>query len=174
MFAKKTLWWPACSQRDEPVRAFAACLRGQAGVCNYKKNWTYSLVVDFSDIMFRDTLTRGLEDEEIRMDVLGQSRQDMILDEVLQYVVAKESSKRSASRLLEGGSTMTASAASSYKRRNGGRSPTSILTSHASSVNKRQATRNPSIEMFNESLASNSELTETESETQPSRTSESF
>ena len=104
--------------RDEPVRAFAARLRGQAGVCNYTTDCTCTLVVDFSDIMVRDALIRGLEDDDIRLDILGQSQQDMRLDEVLQYVEAKESGKRSASRLLEGGATTTAAAAaSSYKRR---------------------------------------------------------
>ncbi len=104
--------------RDEPVRAFAARLRGQAGVCNYTTDCTCTLVVDFSDIMVRDALIRGLEDDDIRLDILGQSQQDMRLDEVLQYVEAKESGKRSASRLLEGGATTAAAAvASSYKRR---------------------------------------------------------
>jgi len=69
--------------RDEPVRAFAARLRGQAGVCNFKKECTCASVVDFSDIMIRDTLIRGLEDEEIRLDILGQSKQDMNLEDVL-------------------------------------------------------------------------------------------
>ena len=102
--------------RDKPVRAFAARLRGQVSVCNYKKDCTCSLVVDFSDIMFRDTLIRGLEDEEICLDVLGQPKQDISLEKVLQYVKAKESGKR----LLEGGTTTTTTtqaAASSYKRR---------------------------------------------------------
>ena len=108
--------------RDEPVRAFAfaARLRGQASVCNYKKDCTCSLVVDFSDIMVRDTLIRGLEGEEIRLDVLGQPKQDISLEKVLWYVEAKESGKRSAGRLLEGDTTTTttiAAAASSYKRR---------------------------------------------------------
>ena len=105
--------------RDEPVRAFAARLRGQAGVCNYKQECPCSLIVDFSDVMVRDALIRGLEDEEIRLDVLGLSQQDMDLDHVLQYVEAKESGKRSAGRLLAGGAaaTTTAAAASSYRRK---------------------------------------------------------
>ena len=104
--------------RDEPVRTFAARLRGQAGVCNFKKECTCASVVDFSDIMIRDTLIRGLEDEEIRLDILGQSKQDMNLEDVLQFVEAKESGKRSAGRLTETATTaVTAATTSSYRRR---------------------------------------------------------
>ena len=105
--------------RDEPVRAFAARLRGQASVCNYKKDCTCNLIVDFSDIMIRDALIRGLEDEEIRLDILGRPEQDMSLEKVLQYVEAKESGRRSAGRLQHtaSGTTTTAAATSSYKRR---------------------------------------------------------
>ena len=67
--------------------------------------------------MVRDALIRGLEDEEIRLDILGQYKQDMNLDEVLQYIEAKESGKCSAGRLLEGGTTANAATTSSYKRR---------------------------------------------------------
>ena len=73
--------------------------------------------------MVRHTLIRGLEDEEIRLDFLGQPKQDISLEKVLQYVEVKEGDKRSAGCLLEGGTitttttTTTAAAASSYKRR---------------------------------------------------------
>nr|KAG5707435.1 hypothetical protein BaRGS_011939 [Batillaria attramentaria] len=81
--------------RDEPVRAFAARLRGQAGVCNFRVNPSLAChaEVDYSNIMIRDVLIRGLEDEEIRLDILGESRQDMSLEDALQYVEAKESGK---------------------------------------------------------------------------------
>ena len=73
------------------------------------------LSVDYSDIMIRDVLIRGLDDEEIRLDVLGESRQDMSLEDALSYVEAKESGKRSASRLIGDSSINTAAAMSSYK-----------------------------------------------------------
>ena len=104
--------------RDEPVRAFAARLRGQAGVCNFSircPSDTCGNSVDYSDIMIRDVLIRGLDDEEIRLDVLGESRQDMSLEDALSYVEAKESGKRSASRLIGDSSINTAAAMSSYK-----------------------------------------------------------
>ncbi|KAK7498143.1 hypothetical protein BaRGS_00010731 [Batillaria attramentaria] len=104
--------------RDEPVRAFAARLRGQAGVCNFRVNPSLAChaEVDYSNIMIRDVLIRGLEDEEIRLDILGESRQDMSLEDALQYVEAKESGKRSASRLVESSQPSMAAATSSYKR----------------------------------------------------------
>ena len=101
--------------RDEPVRAFAARLRGQAGVCNFSVKCSCQLPVDYSDIMVRDVLIRGINDEDIRLDILGEARQDMSLEEALHYVEAKESGKRSASRLVENGPSIIA-ATSSYKR----------------------------------------------------------
>ena len=106
--------------RDEPVRAFAARLRGQAGVCNYRVKCPSEVCnasVDYSGIMVRDALIRGLNDEEIRLDILGESRQDMSLEDALSYAEAKESGKRSASRLLiEDSPVVTTAAVSSYRR----------------------------------------------------------
>ena len=50
--------------------------------------------------MVRDTLIRGLEDPEIRQDILGHENQDMALELVLKLVEAKESGKRSEASLL--------------------------------------------------------------------------
>ena len=104
--------------RDEPVRAFAARLRGQAGVCSFSikcPSDTCGSSVDYSDIMIHDALIRGLNDEEIRLDILGESRQDLSLEDTLSYVEAKESGKRSASHLIGDSSIITAAAMSSYK-----------------------------------------------------------
>ena len=105
--------------RDETVRAYCARLRGQAGICKFSKKklctCELEVEVDYSSDIIRDTLIRGLEDDDIRLDVLGQCRQDLSLDETLQIVEAKESGKRSAG-LLNPTATITANAASSYKR----------------------------------------------------------
>ena len=66
--------------------------------------------------MIRDALIKGLTDDEIRLDILGESKQDMSLEEVLKFAEAKESGKRSAGRLLGGGTTSTAAVTSSYKQ----------------------------------------------------------
>ena len=66
-------------------------------------------------IMVKDVLCRGLEDNEIQMDLPGDQNQDMSLEEALRFVEAKEAGKRSASRLLLPYVT-DAVAGSSYRR----------------------------------------------------------
>ncbi|KAK7489551.1 hypothetical protein BaRGS_00019185 [Batillaria attramentaria] len=102
LYARKMSWLRAytynkCAKTaTSPVRAFAARLRGQAGVCNIRvkcPSLDCHAEVDYSNIMILDVLIRGLEDEEIRLDILGESRQDMSLEDTLRYVEAKESGK---------------------------------------------------------------------------------
>ena len=104
--------------RDEPVRAYAARIRGQAGVCQYTTECgSCKQQVDYSDEMVRDTIIRGLEDNDIRLDILSDTNQAMTVEQTITLVEAKESGKRSASRLLGGDSISTAAAAqSSYRR----------------------------------------------------------
>ena len=71
--------------------------------------------------MVRDALIRGLVDEEIRLDILGETKQDMTLETVIAYIEAKESGKRSASRILGEAPTSTAAITSSYRRQVKGR-----------------------------------------------------
>ena len=52
------------------------------------------------EAILRDVLCRCLADNEIQMDLLGDSNQDMTLEQVLRFVEAKEAGKRSAARLL--------------------------------------------------------------------------
>ena len=85
--------------RDEPVRAFSARVKGQAGVCQYSVQCECGAQVSYSDPMIRDTLIVGLADDDIRLDVLGQTKQDMSLDETTRFIEAKESGKRSAGHL---------------------------------------------------------------------------
>ncbi|KAJ8369166.1 hypothetical protein SKAU_G00091940 [Synaphobranchus kaupii] len=83
---------------EEPIRSFHARIKGQADTCK------------------RDTTQcdcprhRGLAD----FDLLGEKNQDMPLKDMIEYIEAKESGKRSASRLLDPQSTDTIS--SSYRR----------------------------------------------------------
>ena len=88
--------------RDEPVRTFAARARGQARTCKFTQDCPqYSTAVDFTDTMIRDVVTRGLDDQEIQQDLLGDRNQEPCLEEVIQFVESKESGKRSAIRLLD-------------------------------------------------------------------------
>ena len=105
--------------RDEPIRSFCARLRGQASVCNFKKKCPCAEPqdVDYSDDMIRDCLIRNIQDEEIKLDVLGQVNQEISLDEALQLIEAKESGKRSATRLLDTSTVQQSAAMNSNYRR---------------------------------------------------------
>ena len=100
--------------RDETVRSFGARLQGQANICKFVvKCPGCSEDVDYTEAIMRDVLSRGLADPEIQMDLLGDKKQDMTLEEVFQFVEAKEAGKRSASRLLDRESV---NVASTYKK----------------------------------------------------------
>lgn len=87
---------------DEPIRSFGARLRGQAGVCKFSidcKNCEAS--VDYTEQILRDVLCRGIADQDIQLELLGHTNQDMTLEEVIQFVETKEGGKRSAFQLLD-------------------------------------------------------------------------
>ena len=87
--------------RDEPVCAFGARLRGHAGVCKFTIPGTgCGAEVNYADAMLRDVLCRGLGDPDIRLDLLSDKNQDMTLEQVFKFVEAKEAGKRSATHLL--------------------------------------------------------------------------
>ena len=87
--------------RDETIRSFGARLRGQAGVCKFvTKCPQCDSDVSYTEAILRDVLSRGLEDPEIQLDLLGDKDQEMTLEKMFQFVEAKEAGKRSASRLL--------------------------------------------------------------------------
>ena len=126
--------------RDEPVRAFTARLRGQAGVCNFQIKCSKTdceEAVDYSDMMIRDALIRGLSDDEIRLDILGLSDQNLTLEDTIQKIEAKESGKRSAGRLLLSTDTSTAGL-SSYRRQEKSR----LQDKGGYNTNKRQPNSN--------------------------------
>lgn len=90
--------------RDEPIRSFSARIKGQAGTCKYVTTCPSDgcgADVDFTEAILRDVLARGIADQEIQLDLLGDKNQDMSLEDMLSFVEAKESGKRSASRLLD-------------------------------------------------------------------------
>ena len=104
--------------RDEPVRSFAARLRGQAHVCKYSVTCpNCSTSVSYADQVLRDTITRGLCDPDIQLEILGNSNQEMTLEQTIRFIEARESGKRSATRLLDRQNNLApvAAATSSYK-----------------------------------------------------------
>ena len=69
---------------------------------------------DFTEEIIRNVIARGIADQEIQLDLLGEKNQDVTLKDMIEYIEAKESGKRSASRLLDPQSTDAIS--SSYRR----------------------------------------------------------
>ena len=110
--------------RDEPIRAFAARLKGQASVCKYVKTCPgCDRQVTYTEAILTDVLCRGIADAEIQRDLLGDTNQAMTLEQAIKFVEAKESGKRSANRLS---TTQSAEAAgSSYRRQKKPQTPTS-------------------------------------------------
>ena len=88
--------------RDEAICSFGARLRGQASVCKFTIACpSCGTDVNCTDNILRDVLTKGLADDDIQLDLLGDKNQGMSLEEVLQLVEAKEAGKRSAGCLLQ-------------------------------------------------------------------------
>ena len=103
--------------RDEPVRSFSAHFYGQAGVCKYiVKCPKCDHDVNYTDPMVRDVLARGICDHDIRPDLLGDSNQDMSLEEVTRFVEVKDAGKRSSSRLPDSHAVESASSYRKFKQ----------------------------------------------------------
>jgi len=80
--------------RDEMIRSFGARLRGQAGVCKFLVTCPgCTNEVNYLENVLHDVLTRGLADSEIQLELLGERNQDMTLEEVFQFIEAKEAGK---------------------------------------------------------------------------------
>ena len=103
--------------QDETIRSFEARIKGQAGICKYTTTCppdTSIADIDYTDAILRDVLVRGIADQDIQPDLLGDQNQNMSLEDMLRFVEAKESGKRSASRLLYPPNVSAAS--STYRR----------------------------------------------------------
>jgi hypothetical protein len=101
---------------EEAVRPFCARLKGQANVCNYKIECPKCKIdVFYTDHIVRDCVIRGISDDDIRLDVLGNSDQQMD-QTVLAYIQSKEAGKRSISRLTSTHDAETARSSDSRQR----------------------------------------------------------
>lgn len=69
---------------------------------------------DLTEEILRDVIARGIADQEIQLDLLGEKNQNMPLRDMVEYIEAKESWKHSASCLLDSQSADAVS--SSYRR----------------------------------------------------------
>ena len=89
---------------EEPIRSFYARIKGQADTCKYEMecvNAACDQINDFTEEIIRNVIARGLADQEIQLDLLGEKNQEMTLKDMIEYIEANESGKRSASRLLD-------------------------------------------------------------------------
>ena len=112
--------------RDEPIRAYAARLRGHAGICKFSVQCQHcNHDVSYTEQILRDIIVRNIVDNDIQLELLGNENQSMSLEEVIRFIEAKESGKRSATHLL---TTQAANAArsSSYKKGKNAATPTSV------------------------------------------------
>ena len=75
-------------------------LQCQANVCQYNIECpNCSTIVDFTDCILWDALAKDITYNEIQLDLLGNTKQDMTLKEMLKFLESKESGKCSASHL---------------------------------------------------------------------------
>ena len=101
-------------ERDEPIRSFGARIRGQAGICKYLMDCpTCTNEVNYTNTILRDVTVMGIADPDIQLDLLSDKNQNMTLEEIFQFVDAKEAGKRSASKLSH---HSTESIRSSYRK----------------------------------------------------------
>ena len=69
---------------DETIRSFCARARGQAGVCKFTINCpNCHTVVNYTDNVLCDVLTRGLADSELQLDLLADKKQDKGQEEIV-------------------------------------------------------------------------------------------
>ena len=91
-------------QQDEgePIRSFAARVKGQADVCNFVIDCpSCSTTINYTSKVLRDIIVKGILDNEIQLDLLSEDHQEMSLEDMIRYVEAKESGKRSANKLSQ-------------------------------------------------------------------------
>lgn len=145
--------------RDEPVCAFYARLKGLASMCNYvvkgKCAHNSDVTLNYSDSMIRDVLITGLADDDIKRDVLSHTEQDMSLTELVAFVEAKEAGKISSARLS---GTYTANAIrSSYKRQsiNTNKPPVKPFKDYQLPDYNKSATSQRSTDIRNQSSSNN-------------------
>ena len=104
--------------REEQIRSFYARIKGQADTCDYRIKCTKAEcneTVDFAGEILRDLLVSGIVDDQIQLDLISDQNQKMTIEEMIKFVEARESGKRSASRLLD---TPSVNAAGTTYRRN--------------------------------------------------------
>ena len=77
------------------IKIFHATLKGQSKLCQYKiKCSGCQLENDYSEEIILDQLIRGIDDKEILADLLGDTKTDRSLAEVIDFIARKEQAKQ--------------------------------------------------------------------------------
>ena len=76
------------------IKNFQATLKGQSKLCQFKvKCPTCQVDIDYSEEVILDQLIRGIGDKEILADLLGDTKTDRSLAEVVAFIARKEQAK---------------------------------------------------------------------------------
>ena len=63
---------------EEPIRSFYARIKGQADTCKYEMKCTNAKcdqINDFTEEIIRNVIARGIADQEMQLDLLGEKNQ---------------------------------------------------------------------------------------------------
>ena len=90
------------------IRTFHAQLKGLASACDYAVSFTCPCTrvkkVDYSHSVIQDQLIRGLADQEILAELLGDEKTDRSLDQIVEYIARKEQAKQEQGVVTSGAS----------------------------------------------------------------------
>lgn len=87
---------------DEEVNHFAARLKGQAEICQYTVKCTNTgcnTLVSYAEAEIKDQLCKGLADDDIQQQLLGNKDHNMSLADTVKFISAKEAGKRTQTAL---------------------------------------------------------------------------
>ena len=87
----------ATQQPGASIRTFHAHLKGLAAPCEYQTSHTCGCGktndIDYSDNVIQDQLVRGIADQEILADLLGDEKSDRTTKEIVEFIARKEQAK---------------------------------------------------------------------------------
>ena len=90
---------------DEDIKHFAACVNGQAEICDYTVQCTSpncGQIVSYIEEEIKDQICKRLYDQEIRQAILSHYDQKLKLNELISFISARERGKKSNLELNEG------------------------------------------------------------------------
>ena len=103
---RKTELFSLRQDRGQPIRSFAANVKGKAHTCSFSKKCgiqTCGNEVDYSEDIVKHILLSGIVDEEIKREVLGLPDLDTkSLNETISLIESKEMAARAMSASLSG------------------------------------------------------------------------